>query len=43
MMAAPIVAGRLYRVRGYGRCLVVIASHPCDAIAIALERMLCAA
>lgn len=44
MIAAPIIPGRLYRVRGLGQCLVIIASHPCAALAIAAERMLpCAA
>lgn len=41
MSASPLIPGRLYRVRGSGLDLKVIASHPCDAICIAfgmLER-----
>ncbi len=40
MIAAPIIAGRLYRVRGWGRSIDVIAINGADAIAIAAERML---
>lgn len=37
MSAAPLIPGRLYRVRGSGLRLEVIASHPCDAICIAMR------
>lgn len=40
MIAAPIIAGRLYRVRGRGMALVVIAPDACTAIAIGAERIL---
>lgn len=32
MSATPIIPGRLYRVRGAGLDLTVIAPHGCDAI-----------
>ncbi len=32
MCATPIIPGRLYRVRGQGLDVTVIASNPCDAI-----------
>lgn len=44
MSATPLIPGRLYRVRGAGFDLKVIASHPCDAICIGLslvERATC--
>lgn len=41
MIAAPIIPGRLYRVRGMGQCLVIIARHGFDAIAIFSERIAC--
>lgn len=37
MSATPLIPGRLYRVRGSGLDLKVIASHPCDAICIVLD------
>lgn len=37
MIARPIVPGRLYRVRGGGLDITVMAAHPCDAIAIAMD------
>ncbi|EFU5258205.1 hypothetical protein HT797_004538 [Salmonella enterica] len=37
MSARPIVPGRAYRVRGCGLDLVVLATHPCDAICAALD------
>jgi hypothetical protein len=36
MSATPLIPGRLYRVRGSGLDLKVIASHPCEAICIGL-------
>lgn len=39
MIAAAIIPGQLYRVRGFGQCFVVIADHACVAIAITVERM----
>lgn len=36
MSAKPIIPGRLYRVRGAGLDLEVIAPHGCDAICNAL-------
>lgn len=36
MRASPITPG-VYRVRGSGLDLTVRASHPCDAICIALD------
>ena len=32
MTATPIIPGRLYRVRGAGLDIEVVAPHPCDAI-----------
>jgi len=37
MSATPLIPGRLYRVRGAGLDLEVLASHPCEAICIGLE------
>jgi hypothetical protein len=37
MIATPLIPGRLYRVRGCGLDLTIIASHPCDAICIGLS------
>lgn len=37
MSAAPLIPGRLYRVRGAGLDLQVIASHPCEALCIAID------
>lgn len=37
MSATPLIPGRLYRVRGAGLDLKVIASHPCDALCIGLD------
>jgi hypothetical protein len=39
MSAAPLIAGRLYRVRGWGRSIDVIAINGADAIDIAAERL----
>ena len=44
MSATPIIPGRLYRVRGAGLDLTVIAAHGCDAICNVLAKALsCAA
>lgn len=44
MIATPIIPGRLYRVRGAGLDLTVIAAHGCDAICNVLaQAMPCAA
>lgn len=40
MSAQPIIPGRLYRVRGAGLDLAVIAAHGCDAICHALAQRL---
>lgn len=37
MTATPLIPGRLYRVRGAGLDMTVIASHPCDAIRITID------
>lgn len=37
MVASPLIPGRLYRVRGSGLDLEVVASHPCDALCIGLD------
>lgn len=37
MSATPLIPGRLYRVRGAGRDLKVIAPHGCDAIVSVLR------
>ena len=37
MSATPLIPDRLYRVRGAGLDLKVIASHPCDALCIGLD------
>lgn len=37
MSASPLIPGRLYRVRGSGLDLEVVASHPCDALCIGLD------
>ncbi len=37
MSASPLIPGRLYRVRGSGIDLKVLAAHPCDAICIGLN------
>lgn len=39
MSASPIVAGRLYRVRGHGIDLQIIANHPCQALRIAASQL----
>lgn len=39
MSATPIIPGRLYRVRGAGMDLDVIAAHGCDAICSVLARV----
>lgn len=38
MSATPIIPGRLYRVRGAGLDLTVIAAHGCDAICNVLAK-----
>lgn len=40
MTAAPLIAGRLYRVTGHGFQLEIIASHPCAALRIAVDQLL---
>ncbi|MFV5212816.1 hypothetical protein ACLIIZ_03695 [Azonexus caeni] len=40
MSAQPIIPGRLYRVRGAGLDIAVIAGHGCDAICDALAKRL---
>jgi hypothetical protein len=42
MSARPLIPGRLYRVRGMGLDLTIIASHACDALIIATEQLPCA-
>jgi hypothetical protein len=42
MSARPLIAGRLYRVRGMGLDLTIIAGHACDALIIAVEQLSCA-
>ncbi|QII84241.1 hypothetical protein G3T20_05715 [Bordetella hinzii] len=37
MTATPIIPGRAYRVRFQRLALVVITSHPCQALSIALD------
>ncbi|WP_291770811.1 hypothetical protein [Castellaniella sp.] len=37
MKATPIIPGRVYQVRYRQTSMVVMASHGCDAICIALE------
>lgn len=37
MSASPIIPGRLYRVRGTGIDVEVLASHPCDALCIGID------
>ena len=37
MSATPLIPGRLYRVRGSGLELDVIATHPCEALCIAID------
>lgn len=39
MTATPIIPGRLYRVRGGGLDMPVIAAHGCDAICLALSHL----
>lgn len=38
MSATPIIPGRLYRVRGAGLDIQVIAAHGCDAICNVLAK-----
>lgn len=40
MSAAPIIPGRLYRVRYLGRSLEVVADHACSALAVAIDSLL---
>lgn len=40
MSAQAIIPGRLYRVRGAGLDMNVIAGHGCDAICLALAEVL---
>jgi len=37
MSAIPIIPGALYRVRGMGQSINIIADHGCTACLIALE------
>jgi len=37
MIATPITPGRVYRVRGDGWSLTIVASNPCHAMCIALD------
>lgn len=40
MIAAPIIPGRVYRVRHRGQALIVIAPDPCTAIVIGMARLI---
>lgn len=40
MRATPIIPGRLYRVRGGGLDINVIAAHGCEAICNVLSKVL---
>lgn len=40
MSAMPIIPGRLYRVRGAGMDIEVIAAHGCDAICNIIARVI---
>lgn len=40
MCATPIIPGQLYRVRGNGLDVTVIAKNPCDAISALLSEVL---
>jgi len=40
MAATPIIPGRVYRVRGCGLDLNVIATHPCEALRIAIDMLM---
>lgn len=40
MRATPLIPGRLYHVRGAGLDLNIPASHPCDAICIAIGMLM---
>lgn len=40
MSAVPLIPGRLYRVRGLGLDLEIVAAHPCDAICIAIGMLM---
>jgi hypothetical protein len=37
MSATPIIPGHLYRVRGFGYDMEVIASHPCRALQVLVD------
>lgn len=37
MIATPLLPGRLYRVRGMGLDLTVLAQHACAALCIAMS------
>lgn len=37
MSAIPMIPGHAYRVRYHGQAIMVLATHPCDALAIALD------
>ena len=39
MTAKPITPGKSYRVTGHGVDLVILAAHPCDALAIAFRNL----
>lgn len=43
MIAAPIIPGLLYRVRGRGRCLALTAGNAAEAIVKFAERLPCPA
>lgn len=40
LLVTPVIPGRLYHVEGTGMNLDIIASHPCDAVCIALAQVL---
>lgn len=40
MSATPLIPGRLYRVRGSGLDLNIIAAHPCEALCIAIDMLM---
>jgi len=37
VIAIPLIAGRLYRVRGMGLDLTILARHACAALCIAMS------
>jgi len=40
MSATPIIPGRLYRVRSADLDLSIIATHPCEALCIAMDMLM---